>query len=195
MEEIPDEVIIDMIASFDERKNDEALTYLYKVTKPKISKLVLRYKGDQQQVDDVFHDGLIAFYNLIKAQKIEKGTNVQAYLYSICRNIWSKRVKTKPKEVELDEKFNLFEIDESDYETMVSKEREDLIKQMIANLGEECEKILLLFYFDQMKTKEIVKHMHYANDQVLRNKKSNCLKKLRDIVKSSSFYTSFLRDK
>lgn len=188
MEKYSDELIIQQLKSLDERVVDGALTYLYKVSKKTVRSFILRNKGDEADVDDVFHDGLIAFYNLVKQDKIKPDTNVEAYLYTICRNMWSKKLKKTPQKVELDNVFDLVDVENIQITTVVEGEQKTLIGQILKSLGEECEKILLLFYFEQLKTKEIVQHMHYANDQVLRNKKSKCMKQLRQIVLESAFY-------
>ena len=57
----------------------------------------------------------------------------------------------------------------------------DLMK-VIEELGENCKKILLLFYFENRSMKEIVAHLPYENEQVVRNKKSKCLKKLEQLI-------------
>ena len=195
MEKRSDKAIIQQLQSIEEKEVDDALTYLYMVSKKTVSRFILRNKGTQQDVDDVFHDGLIAFYNLVKQDKINLDTNVEAYLYSICRNMWAKKLMKGPKLVELNESYNIIKTEEIQIDTILSGEKKNLIEQILKGLGKECEKILLLFYYEQLKTKEIVHRMHYANDQVLRNKKSKCMKSLRQVVLDSPFYKNQLTQK
>jgi len=193
MEKRLDKVIIQELQSLDEKTVDSALTYLYKVSKKTVSRFILRNKGGKQDVDDIFHDGLIAFYNLVRQNKINDETNVEAYLYSICRNMWAKKLKKRKTNVPLSETYDVVDTEDIQIDNILNGEHKSLIAQILKSLGEECEKILLLFYFEQLKTKEIVKHMHYANDQVLRNKKSKCMKKLRELVLESSYYKNQLK--
>ena len=60
------------------------------------------------------------------------------------------------------------------------------LMHVIDELGENCKKILLLFYFENMSMKEIVAHLPYENEQVVRNKKSKCLKKLEQLVTNNT---------
>ncbi len=195
MEKRSDKVIIKQLKSIEEKEVDSALTYLYTVSKKTVSRFILRNKGNQQDVDDFFHDGLIAFYNLVKQDKINPDTNVEAYLYSICRNMWAKKLMKKPNDLELNDSFNVIKTEEIQIDTILKGERKNLIEQILKDLGKECEKILLLFYYEQLKMKEIVQKMHYANDQVLRNKKSKCMKSLRQVVLDSTFYKNQLTQK
>ena len=176
MKKRSDEAIIRQLQSGVEQETDAALTYLYRVSKTTVSRFILRNKGNEQDVDDIFHDGLIAFYKLVKQDKIRPDTNVEAYLYSICRNMWAKKLMKRPKEIELTETFNFIATEEIQIDTILDGERKDLIDELLKGLGEECQKILLLYYYERLKMKEIVKLMHYANDQVVRNKKSKCMK-------------------
>jgi DNA-directed RNA polymerase specialized sigma subunit len=56
---------------------------------------------------------------------------------------------------------------------------------MLDKLGESCRKILMLFYYENLPMKEIVQHLHYENEQVVRNKKYKCLKELTEMVKAN----------
>jgi len=146
-------------------------------------------------VDDIFHDGLIAFYNLVKQDKINYDTNVEAYLYSICRNMWAKKLMKKFKSISFEDNIKTIPVEEIHIDTLLGQEQKEVIAMILKQLHEECQKILSLFYYEQLKTKEILKYLHYANDQVLRNKKSKCMKKLRQIVLDSPFYKNYLTGK
>jgi len=52
-------------------------------------------------------------------------------------------------------------------------------------LGEPCKKILTLFYYDNLSMKEIVEHLPYENEQVVRNKKYKCLQALTGLIKDN----------
>jgi DNA-directed RNA polymerase specialized sigma24 family protein len=59
------------------------------------------------------------------------------------------------------------------------------LREMLGKLGEPCRKILMLFYYENLPMKEIVQHLHYDNEQVVRNKKYKCLKELTELVKAN----------
>jgi len=56
---------------------------------------------------------------------------------------------------------------------------------LLESLGGNCKRILVLYYFDRLKMKEIAEVMNFANDQVAKNKKSSCLKKLKAKISES----------
>ena len=189
------EAIIQQLKSEDERTKDDVLSYLYKVSQPIIKQFILKNKGNEQDVDDIFHDGLIAFYNLARQNKLKPDTNVEAYLYTICRNMWKKHLIKTPKQIEITDTFHAIATDELPIDRILSKERKALLNLIITQLGEECKQLLHLYYYERLRMKTIVKQMNFSNDQVARNKKASCMKKVRELVLSSSAYKNILSDK
>ena len=54
--------------------------------------------------------------------------------------------------------------------------------KIVEGLGDNCKKILLAFYFDNLAMKEILQNLQYENEQVVRNKKYKCLKQLEQLM-------------
>ena len=59
------------------------------------------------------------------------------------------------------------------------------LSSLLNKLGESCRKILELFYYENLSMKEIVSHLHYENEQVVRNKKYKCLQQLTDMIRKN----------
>jgi DNA-directed RNA polymerase specialized sigma subunit len=59
--------------------------------------------------------------------------------------------------------------------------------QQIANacfekLGDKCQQVLKLFYYDGLTLKEIQHYLNYDNYNVVKSQKSRCLRALKDII-------------
>jgi len=63
-----------------------------------------------------------------------------------------------------------------------NREANEGLMKVIDELGETCKKILLLFYYENRSMKEMMMELHYENEQVIRNKKYKCLKKLEQML-------------
>ena len=63
------------------------------------------------------------------------------------------------------------------------RELKKQLNQLLTGSGVIPEKILELFYYENLTMKEIVSHLHYENEQVVRNKKYKCLQQLTDKMK------------
>ncbi len=193
MKQISDAEVIEMLKSLDEQRKKAGLTYLHQRVYKTVRSFILRSRGSEQDAEDFFHEGLIAFYMMVRKDKLGPEVNVEAYLYTICRNMWNKNIMKKPRQLELSEEYNNIVSEDLQLKTLLSNERSVLIKQLLESLGEECHKILVHFYFDRLSMKEIVAQLNISGEAVAKNKKSNCMKKLRTIVLDSPFYNNLLK--
>jgi len=53
---------------------------------------------------------------------------------------------------------------------------------MIGLLKGDCQRVLKMYYYERLRMSEIARKMGYLNDQVAKNKKSSCLRKLKHHV-------------
>ena len=187
------EEIIRKLKSTNEQDNEEALNDLYGSLHQPVARFILRNKGNSQDVDDIFHDGLIAFYKLAKQDKLNDQMDVEAYVFTICRNMWAKKLMKAPVELELDDRFHSIPVEEISVQTIFSKERSDLLDQIIGQLGEECNKIIRLYYYQRVRMREIANLLNFSSEQMAKNKKSGCMKKLRAVVLASPYIQDLLR--
>ncbi|MEM8908048.1 MAG: sigma-70 family RNA polymerase sigma factor [Bacteroidota bacterium] len=184
MNRVPDEVIIQQLVSGDSTENDKALRYLYEKMYTIVKRFILNNNGNTTDVDDVFQDALIAFYKLAKRGKLKAQLNVEAYIYSVCRNMWLKQLKRQKRERPISEEMETIPIDESVIRTMMDTERKALLDQVLQQLGEKCQTTLYYYYYERLSMKEVSEKMGYANEQVAKNKKSACMKKLRALIQA-----------
>lgn len=181
--------IINWILSPDQVKNDQAFTYIYQNYFGMIENFILANNGKVGDAEDIFQDALIAFFNQVKNKNLKLTCGVQTYLYSICRNLWLKRLRKTNKITELTDAIKQYvTIDENHFDILIKDEESNLVAQMLNQIGKDCKQILLFFYFEKNKMSEIADKMNLANQQVAKNKKSNCMKKLKSLVKDSDFF-------
>jgi len=195
MDKWKDEKVIRLLQSSKERIRDQALAYLYKQAQPKVKSFILKNNGNEQDVDDVFHDGLIAFYHLARQEKLALDTNVEAYLYTICRNMWRKKLTKGPRHQSLNETYDTITTNEIPSDDLLNGERNLLLEKVMLKLCEDCRKLLHLYYYEGLRMKEIVEQTNLSNAQVVRNKKASCMKKLRAIVLNSPILKNTLISK
>lgn len=193
MKQIPNSEVIEMLKSLDEGKKKAVLTYLHQRVYKTVRNFILRSRGSEQDAEDYFHEGLIAFYLLARKDKLAPDVNVEAYLYTICRNMWNKNIKKQPHKMELSEEFNNIASEDLQLRTLLSEERSELLGQLLASIGKECQQILIKFYFHRLSMKKIAEDLSISGEAVAKNKKSNCMKKLRAIVLDSPFYNNLLK--
>ncbi len=194
MEKYSDQRIKELLQSSQTGENEVAMRYLYERVNEQVGRFILQNRGGPEDVDDIFQDGLIAMYKLAKKGEIDKVVNMEAYLYSVCRNLWLKRLRRDKREVALTEEQEAIPVAEVSLQSLLSEERQEALQSVLGELGDTCRQILIWYYYDRLSMKEIAERMSYSGDQVAKNKKSNCLKKLRQMILNSPHFRSLLKN-
>ena len=164
--------------------SDAAIRFLYREHFELLSRYIVNNSGSEQDAEDIFQEVVIAFVNLVKAGKFRGESTIKTFLFSLNKNIWLNELKRRGRAMAREEKYekqNEQFIPTADLSMEMRQSKADLMK-VIDELGENCKKILLLFYYEGRSMKEIVDFLPYENEQVVRNKKSKCLKKLEQLV-------------
>jgi DNA-directed RNA polymerase specialized sigma subunit len=82
-------------------------------------------------------------------------------------------------------------IPENQMNILLKGERSEIIADLISKMGEECRQLLLYFYFDRLRMKRIMELMGFSSEQVTKNKKSQCMKKLRAMATKNVIFKDF----
>ena len=189
MNNLKDEEIIKRISSPDQRENDKAFKSIYENHYSVIEKFILANSGKLTDAEDIFQDALVVIFHQIKSQSLKLTCSLQTYIYSICRNLWLKKLRKNNRMTQLSDTITQhISVKENALETLVDEEQGQLIGQMLSQIGKDCKAVLMFFYFEKLKMVEIAQRMDLANEQVAKNKKSICLKKLKSLFNSSDFF-------
>ena len=192
MQKLTDQRIVRQLGSDNEKEVDETLEYLYIRMYPFVKRFILHNRGEQADAEDVFQDGLIKFYKLVRQQRVPDKVNVEAYLYTICRNIWLKKLGREKRPDVLIEDIKAIPVEDTTLQNMLSKEKEANMQFVLQQLGQDCYKVLMSYYYKNNSLKSIAAEMNYASEAVAKNKKSSCMKKLRQLVVKTPGFKKFL---
>jgi RNA polymerase sigma factor (sigma-70 family) len=164
------------------KANPKAIEQVYRTHRNAFVAFGYKYGLAEDELLDIYQDTIIAFIeNLRKGHLDNLQAEVKTYLFSIGKYLIFSRLKTKD---------NLKESVEELPETFVWEELEDdkeaLFAEMavgLKQLGEQCYKILTLFYYEEKKLDEIQKILNYDQKDVLKSQKSRCLSHLKKLLK------------
>lgn len=163
-------------------KEDRCLHFLYKEYKGLIQHFIEKNSGTKEEAKDVFQDALIAVYENIKSGKFKGESKLSSYLYSIARFMWFNRLKRKNIEWKIMDLQSVDEVEESHIVALLEEEKWAAIQGFFGELGAQCKRILIYSIYQGYNMKEISELMDYENEQVARNKKYKCLKKLKTLI-------------
>ena len=171
----------------EEQDLNKAILYLYQQYAASTSSFIIHYGGSEQDADDVFQETVVSFIDMVKKGKYRMEASIKTFMVSVARNIWFNELKKRERS---DHREKVYELARDQKEDDVGFQISDLerrrqLKDLIHQLGDSCKKILLLYYYEDLSMKEIVEHLPYENEQVVRNKKYKCLQSLTGLIKSN----------
>ncbi|MEM6318588.1 MAG: sigma-70 family RNA polymerase sigma factor [Bacteroidota bacterium] len=166
------------------RNRQEVIRFLYgqKDLKSKIIQFVQRNSGNFQDGQDIFHEGIIVLDRNVRQGKFKMESSVNGYLFSICRFLWMNQIRKHSKTSLTEDNSRLDEVEEGTPETQLfSDEQKNILRQLMSNLGERCQKILELWKLSY-SMEEIAKELKFSSAAMARKNKYRCQKSLMDIV-------------
>ena len=127
-------------------------------------------------------------YQNIKANKFTPTNEsaLQGYLYQIAKNKWTDFLRSSryKNTSQMSESFHLKDEDNTLSEFDISEEEfnpQNLVMEAFNQLGDECKKLLEVYYFQKKSLREIAAVFHIGEASA-RNKKYRCIQKLRNLV-------------
>jgi len=165
---------------------NDAIRALYTSYAGYVSSFIISYGASEQDAQDVFQETVIAFISIVQNGKYRGESNLKTFLVSVAKNIWLNQSKKRERS---GKREKVFEDSRGQQEGDIShligdRENREALRELIFRLDESCRKILVLFYYENLSMKEITSHLHYENDQVVRNKKYKCLQCLVEMIKN-----------
>jgi RNA polymerase sigma factor (sigma-70 family) len=154
---------------------------IYKAHYTVIKQYVLKNSGSEDDVKDLFQEGVIALWDNIHSGKYShtNETMLHGYFRSICKFKWMEILRGKGKFVELpDDREMDIATDETALSDLIKRDEINEFSGVFAELSDKCRQILSLFYYDKKNMKEISVLTGYEISS-MRNEKYKCIEKLR----------------
>ncbi|MGB3344663.1 MAG: sigma-70 family RNA polymerase sigma factor [Aequorivita sp.] len=169
------------------KNNDsDILKQLYGSNYIKVRRYVLRNNGDEQQAKDVYQEAFLAMWRNVRDDKFTEDSkgNIGGYLFQIAKYKWLDYLRSKEyKNTTFINRDIEFEESQSD-EDEAKRKKIKRIMAAVNQLGEKCQTLLKLFYFERKSYKEIAQIVE-MDEASARNAKYRCqeeLKKLTQII-------------
>ena len=147
-----------------------------------VLQMVLSNNGNEEDAKDVYQESIIILYNKVKAGDFELTSKLKAYIYSVCRRIWLKKLNQRSKkESELKDFHESIPV-ESDLELHEIRDLQlSRMEESMLMLGEPCRTIIQDFYMQNKSMQEICDKFGYTNPDNAKTQKYKCLQRLKKL--------------
>lgn len=169
------------------------LEELYQRFSEKIKWMIIRNNGTETDAADIFQDALLSIYNKARAGSFTLTCPLEAFLYLICKNKWLNTLnKRKTQKVTITDTEGFNHIGEDNFklaeECVLQQERNNLLTEKLAEMGDSCKKILRLSW-SGIAMDEVARQLNVTYAYA-RKKKSECMARLITLVKQSPAFNS-----
>lgn len=175
----PDAKIVDLIRKGDE----EALVILYESNRKPIAAFISRNNGTMDDAQDMLQESLVILWERVRSGRFEYKAKLSTFIYATVKNMWSHRLRQRGRESSND----LDPEEHEDYspsilESLIATEQAKMVRDALEKIGEQCRKLLLLFYWEELSMEEIASQLGYANAETVKAKKYQCKKALERVL-------------
>jgi RNA polymerase sigma factor (sigma-70 family) len=132
---------------------------------------------------DIYQLVILIFYDNIKKGKLEfLVSSVKTYLFGIGKNLAkdNMRKEKKFKPINQEKWIKEYLIDEPDQ--ALDENIFTMAKKALEKLGQPCQRLIELFYYENKNMQEITEAMQYKNPETAKNQKCKCMARLRKLV-------------
>jgi len=141
------------------------------------------YECSSDDSKDIYQLTILIFYDNIKQGKLEHlVSSVKTYLFGIGKNIAkdNRRKEKKFTPINQEKWLKQYLIDEPDQ--VMDESTFNFAKKALEKLGQPCQRLIELFYYENKSMQEITEAMQYKNPETAKNQKCKCMARLRKLV-------------
>ncbi|RYY99908.1 MAG: sigma-70 family RNA polymerase sigma factor [Chitinophagaceae bacterium] len=148
--------------------------------------LVQRYGGSYDDGQDVFQEVALAFVYSVQDGRFREDSGVRTFLYAMTRNKWFNELRRRGRSLDREARFEEERdaLPESAARLLEHKEATAGLQATLERLGAGCRQLLTGFYYGERPMRELASELGLGSEQVARNKKHRCLKKLSELIES-----------
>ncbi|MGA0555887.1 RNA polymerase sigma factor [Larkinella sp. VNQ87] len=163
--------------------DDRAYACLYAQTFRSFTHYVQTHQGTMEHAQDAFQQGIAEFYIALKSGRYQLSptARLKSVLFEFCKRKWlnelqsARHRRTQALDVYLDPQD-----DDSSDELMTFSENVNRVNHLLQRMGENCQRVIDLFYIQGKPLAEIAVIMNYT-PQTARTKRYECTEQLKKL--------------
>lgn len=171
------------------QNNSRVINEIYDTIFYKVKSYIIKNGGKNEDAEDVFQKALIQLAVRYKKEKFVINTSFEAYLFTVCKNLWRRELNKEKNRVTNLDVVNLKDESGDVAFQILEQKRWELFSECLEQISENCKNVLKL-YFSKTPYSKMVKMLKYSSETVARQRVFKCKNKLKQIIsKDNRFET------
>jgi len=171
--------------------DSKTIKTIYTTVLPKVIRFVFQNKGQEEDARDIFQKALLQLSVRYQKEAFEITSSFEAYLFTVCKNLWRRELNKLKREVTTDEVIELKDDSEDIIYSILDQKRWELFQENLEKISVNCKRILKLF-FAKTPYIEIMNQFNYSSETVVRQRVFKCKNKLITLVKSDKRFNELI---
>jgi RNA polymerase sigma-70 factor (ECF subfamily) len=154
--------------------------------------VVKEFKCSLDDGKDIYQLAILIFHDNIRLGKLEHlVSSVKTYLFGIGKNIVKENLRKEKRFIPISKEKWLKEnlIDEPTHK--IDDAVFERAKNALSKLGQPCQRLIELFYYEKRSIPEITLAMNYKNPETAKNQKCKCMARLRKLFEEETEQNTF----
>lgn len=170
----------DIISGLERVDIEKQVHKLYELYLEDIVSYIAYRGGTRDDGADVFQEAVLVLIEKIKSGNFRKESSLKTFFAGIAKNLWLSEQRTRERRKLREENYSSgFELVE---DPQAWKIKQKGISVLFDQVGDVCKNILIGFYYEEKSMKDLLSEFDFKNEQVLRNRKALCMKKLKELL-------------
>lgn len=169
--------------------NSKVIEQLYKKNFLGVRKFILNNKGQIEDAEDIFQKALLQIAVRYKKEEFTIKLSFDAYLFTVCKNLWRRELNKSKHWVTTDRDFTLNDENQELALSILEQKRWELFKESLELITGNCKTILNMF-FNKKPYSEMVIVMNYNSETVARQRVFKCKARLIELIKKDKRFNS-----
>lgn len=175
---------------------DKAIRQLYEGYYGMMQHYILQNGGSKADAAETVQETILVFLNLIETKRFRGEESIHSVLYGINRDVWLTTLRKRKSRANSQQEYpNDQEREFQDISKTINElEGYQLIMSLFSKLGEKCQRLVNLYYYENLTEKEIAEQEGYTSEQDVRDKKCRCMTQLVNQVEADENLYGLVRN-
>jgi RNA polymerase sigma factor (sigma-70 family) len=175
-----------IISQLKETDINKPVQFLYQNYYEGVLAMIRSKGGNEEDAADIFQETVLTLVDKVKNNQFRGESSVKTFMVSVARNLWLHELRTRGRRNKREVAyFAGADVDEAADERQFNKPATDTMKTIFEAVGDVCTQILTGYYYEDLSMRQLLERFDFENEQVLRNRKSKCMKKLKEILSTN----------
>ena len=124
----------------------EQISDIYKICFPNVKRFVIQNKGQQADAEDIFQKALLQLSVRYRKEQFEIKSSFEAYLFTVCKNLWCRELNKSKQEVTSDSVVELKNEERDMVLSVLEQQRWEFFQEKLELISDNCKEILKRFF-------------------------------------------------